>query len=81
MLAPRKHRRLNLVRVQVHAGVEQRLAQALQPAACVLQGQVVRDVLGLVGREVHQKLLPLQKPQMLAINDVNLFFIVYFLTH
>ncbi len=35
-------------RTQVHAGVEQRLAQTLEPAACVLQGQVVRDVFGLL---------------------------------
>jgi hypothetical protein len=37
------------VGVQVHAGVKKRLTQTLEPAACVLQGQVVRDVFGLVG--------------------------------
>ncbi len=47
----RKHSRLDLVRVQVHTGVKKRLAQTLQPAACVLQGQVVCDVFGLVGGE------------------------------
>lgn len=66
-----KHRRLDLVRVEVHAGVEQRLTQSVEPAACVLQGQVVRDVFGLVGREVHQKLLPLRNPQILTIKYLN----------
>ena len=47
----RKHRRLDLVRVQVHAGVEQGLTQAFDAATCVLQGQVVRGVFGLVGGE------------------------------
>lgn len=51
--AQRKHRRLDLVRVQVHAGVKKRLAQTIEPAACVLQGQVVRDVFGLVGGELQ----------------------------
>ena len=48
---PQANRRLNLVRVQVHAGVEQRLAQTLQPAASVLEREVMRDVFGLVGSE------------------------------
>ena len=39
------------MRVQVYAGVKKCLAQTLKPAACVLQGQVVRDVFGLVGGE------------------------------
>lgn len=38
-------------RTQVHAGIKKRLAQTLEPAACVLQGQVVRDVFGLVWGE------------------------------
>ena len=40
-------------RAQVHAGVEQGLTQAVDAAACVLQGQVVRDVFGLVGGKKH----------------------------
>jgi hypothetical protein len=46
-----KNRGLNLVGVEVHAGVEQRLAQAFQPTPSVLQREVMRDVFGLVGRE------------------------------
>ena len=49
--AQRKHGRLDLVRVQVHAGVKKRLAQTIEPTACVLQGPVMRDVFGLVGGE------------------------------
>jgi hypothetical protein len=39
------------VRVQVHAGVEQRLAQTRQTATRMLEREVVRDVFGLVGGE------------------------------
>lgn len=69
--AQRKHRSLDLVGVQVHAGVKKRLAQTLEPAACVLQGQVVRDVFGLVGGEVHPSASLQRKPSILPTKYTN----------
>ena len=43
------------MRIQVYAGVEEGLRQAVDPPACVLERQVMGDLLGLMGCELHAK--------------------------